>query len=55
MPERWNTSSGTLQPSVKIQWNFAALCQNRFFNASGTYEDFLKNLKFYILYDRRRF
>jgi hypothetical protein len=38
-----------------IQRKFAALCQNRFFNASGTYEDFLKNLKVHTLYDRGRF
>jgi hypothetical protein len=33
---------------------FAALCQSCFFNASGTYEDFLKNLKLHTLHDRRR-
>jgi hypothetical protein len=33
----------------------AALCQNRFFNASGTYEDFLNKLMLHTLYDRRRF
>ena len=39
----------------RIQRNFAALCQNRFSNAFGTYEDFLNNLKLNALYDRRRF
>jgi hypothetical protein len=38
-----------------IQQKFAALCQNHFSNASGTYEDFLKNLKLHTLCDRRHF
>jgi hypothetical protein len=39
----------------RIQRKFAALCQNRFSNASGTYEDLKKKLKLHTLYFRRRF
>ena len=38
----------------RIQLKFAALCQNRFSNASDAYEGFLKNVKLHTLYDRRR-
>jgi len=37
-----------------IQWKFVALCQYHFFTYdNGTYEDFLKLLNFYTLYNRR--
>ena len=40
----WNSVTSTdARKLERIQRKFATLSQNRFFNASGTYEDFLKN------------
>ena len=39
----WNSVTSTdARKLERIQRKFAALCQNSFFNASDTYEDFLK-------------
>jgi hypothetical protein len=50
----WNSVTSTDARKLEsIQRKFAALCQNRFFNASGTSED-LNKLKLHTLYDRIR-
>jgi hypothetical protein len=50
----WNSVTSTDAKKLeRIQRKFAALCQNRFFNASGTWEDFLK--KILNTFDSRRF
>jgi hypothetical protein len=52
----WNSVTSTdARKLERIQWKFAALCQNHFFSSFGTYQDFLKNLKLHTLYDRTRF
>jgi hypothetical protein len=52
----WNSVTSTdARELERIQRKYAALCQNRFSNALGTYEDFLKNLKLHTVYDRRLF
>ena len=51
----WNWVTSTdARKLERIQRKFAALCQNRFFNASATYEDFLIKFKFCTLFDRIR-
>jgi hypothetical protein len=51
----WNSVTSTdARKLERIQRKFKELCQNHFYNASGTYKDFSKNAKLHILYDRRR-
>jgi hypothetical protein len=49
----WNSVTSTDARKLEcIQQTFAALCQNCFFTASGSYDKFLNILKLHTLYDR---
>ena len=49
----WNSVISTdARKLERSQRMFAVLCQNRFFNASGTYKDFKKKLKSFKLFRR---